>query len=108
MIDHKNVTTAFELPGRKITASLGVVRGVVVRSRSIVGNLVGALHSLVGGNITVYTQLCEQARREAFEAMIEHAEEMGANGVIGVRYESNEVMQGITEVLCYGTAVTIV
>jgi uncharacterized protein YbjQ (UPF0145 family) len=108
MIDHKNVTTAFELPGQKVTASLGVVRGVVVRSRSIVGNLVGALHSLVGGNITVYTQLCEQARQEAFEAMLEHAEEMGANAVVGVRYESNEVMQGITEVLCYGTAVTIV
>jgi uncharacterized protein YbjQ (UPF0145 family) len=81
---------------------------VVVRSRSIVGNLVGALHSLVGGNITVYTELCEQARQEAFEAMLEHAEEMGANAVVGVRYESNEVMQGITEVLCYGTAVTIV
>src|SRR5437870_2895502 len=101
---HSMTTTAFTLEGFQVVQTLGVVRGIVVRSRSIVGNIGAALQSLVGGNITLLTELCEKARGEAFEMMIEHAEQLGANAIIGVRYDATEVMQGITEVLCYGTA----
>jgi uncharacterized protein YbjQ (UPF0145 family) len=101
------VTTAFELPGYSITRNLGVVRGLVVRSRSIVGNIGAALQSLVGGNITLYSELCEKARDDAFRLMLQHAAEHGANAVIGMRYDANEVADGITEVLAYGTAVAV-
>jgi len=101
------VTTAFELPGYTVTRSIGVVRGIVVRSRSIVGNIGAALQSLVGGNITLYSELCEKARDDAFRLMLQHAAEHGANAVVGMRYDANEVADGITEVLAYGTAVTV-
>jgi uncharacterized protein YbjQ (UPF0145 family) len=101
------VTTAFELPGHRVVANLGMVRGIVVRSRSIVGSVGAALQSLFGGNITLYTQLCERARDDAYELMLKHAREMGANAVIGVRYDATEIGAGITEVLAYGTAVRI-
>ncbi len=101
------VTTAFEMPGVRIARSLGVVRGITVRSRSVVGNMVGGLQTIFGGNITVYTELCEHARQEAFDLMMQHADQMGANAIIGVRYDANEVMDGVTEVLAYGTAVVI-
>jgi len=99
------VTTGLDLPGYRIVRNLGVVRGIVVRSRSIVGNIGAALQSLVGGNITLYTELCEKARDDAFRLMLQHAVEHGANAVIGMRYDANEVADGITEVLAYGTAV---
>ena len=101
------VTTTFELPGYTVTRNLGVVRGVIVRSRSIVGNIGAALQSLVGGNITLYTELCEKARDDAFRLMLQHAAEHGANAVIGMRYDANEFAQGATEVLAYGTAVRV-
>ena len=101
------VTTALELPGQKIVRNLGIVRGIVVRSRSIVGNIGAALQSLVGGNITLYTELCENARQDAFALMLQHAGEHGANAIIGMRYDANEVADGITEVLAYGTAVVV-
>ena len=101
------VTTAFELPGQRIARNCGVVRGLVVRSRSIVGNIGAALQSLVGGNITLYSELCEKARDDAFKLMLQHAAEHGANAIIGMRYDANEVMDGITEVLAYGTAVVV-
>ena len=101
------VTTAFELPGQRIVRNLGIVRGIVVRSRSIVGNIGAALQSLVGGNITLYTELCEKARDDAFKLMLAHAAEHGANAIIGMRYDANEVADGITEVLAYGTAVVV-
>ena len=101
------VSTTFDLPGYTVTRSFGVVRGIVVRSRSIVGNIGAALQSLVGGNITLYTELCEKARDDAFRLMLQHAAEQGANAVIGMRYDANEVMDGITEVLAYGTAVVV-
>jgi uncharacterized protein YbjQ (UPF0145 family) len=101
------VTTAFELPGHRITRNLGVVRGIVVRSRSIVGYIGASLQTLVGGNITLYTELCEKARADAFRLMLEHAAETGANGLVGVRYDANEVTAGVTEVLAYGTAVVV-
>jgi uncharacterized protein YbjQ (UPF0145 family) len=101
------VTTALELPGQKIVRNLGVVRGIVVRSRSIVGNIGAALQSLVGGNITLYTELCEKAREDAFALMLQHAAEHGANAIIGMHYDANEVADGITEVLAYGTAVVV-
>ena len=104
-INPKLVTTAFELPGLRIVRNIGLVRGIVVRSRSIVGNIGAALQSLVGGNITLYTELCEKARDDAFRLMLQHAVEHGANAVIGMRYDANEVADGITEVLAYGTAV---
>src|SRR3989344_2554131 len=106
-MDHNNITTAFELPNKKISKNLGLVRGITVRSRSIFGSIGGTLQTLVGGNITLFTQLCEKTREESYELMIKHAEEMGANAVIGVRYDANEVMGGVTEVLCYGTAVVV-
>src|SRR6185295_19600080 len=92
------VTTALELPGHRVVRNLGVVRGIVVRSRSIVGNIGASLQTLVGGNITLYTELCEKARGEAFELMMRHAVQAGANAVVGMRYDANEVMQGVTEV----------
>jgi uncharacterized protein YbjQ (UPF0145 family) len=101
------ITGAFELPGQAVARNLGIVRGITVRSRSIVGNLFGALQSLFGGNITIYTNLCERARSEAFDLMCEHAEQLGANAIVGVRYDATEVMPGLTEVLCYGTAVVV-
>jgi uncharacterized protein YbjQ (UPF0145 family) len=101
------VTTANDLSGHKIVRHLGVVRGITVRSRSILGNLGGALQSLFGGNITLFTELAEKARSEAFELMVQHAQAMGANAIIAMRYESNEIMDGITEVLAYGTAVVV-
>jgi uncharacterized protein YbjQ (UPF0145 family) len=104
---HAMTTTSQELAGHDIQASFGVVRGIVVRSRSIVGNFFGAVQSLFGGNITIYTSLCERARSDAFDSMCQHAEQLGGNAIIGVRYESNEVMAGITEVLCYGTSVRV-
>ena len=101
------VTTAFGFDGYRIKSHLGVVRGITVRSRSIVGNIGAALQTLVGGNITLYTELCEKAREEAFEIMMQHAAQMGANAVIGMRYDANEVAAGVTEVLAYGTAVVV-
>jgi uncharacterized protein YbjQ (UPF0145 family) len=106
-INPKLVTTAFELPGYRTIKNFGVVRGIVVRSRSIVGNIGAALQTLVGGNITLYTELCENARADAFRLMLEHAGDLGANALIGVRYDANEVAAGVTEVLAYGTAVTV-
>lgn len=104
-IDHSLITTAFELPGMQINRNLGIVRGITVRSRSAIHNFGASLQTLFGGNITIYTSLCEQARQEAYQLMVEHAEQMGANAVIGMRYDANEVMAGVTEVLAYGTAV---
>jgi uncharacterized protein YbjQ (UPF0145 family) len=101
------VTTAFTLDGFRIVRTFGVVRGITVRSRSIFGTLGGTLHTLVGGNITAFTRLCEVARAEAFEIMVQHASEIGANAVIGMRYDANEIMNGVTEVLAYGTAVVV-
>jgi len=106
-MDRAMVTTAFELPGHRITRNLGIVRGVTVRSRSVLGNLAGGIQSLFGGNITVYTELCEHARAEAFDLLLQHAQEIGADGIVGMRYDANEVMEGITEVLAYGTAVKL-
>jgi uncharacterized protein YbjQ (UPF0145 family) len=105
MIDAKLVTTAMDFPGYRITRSLGVVRGIAVRSRSIVGNIGASLQTLIGGNITLYTELCEKAREDAHRLMVEHAAQLGANGIIGVRYDATELTGGVTEVLAYGTAV---
>src|SRR5215467_6655608 len=101
------VTTAFTLDGFRITRSLGVVRGITLRSRSVFGTMGGALHTLVGGNITAFTKLCEMAREEAFEIMVRHASEIGANAIVGMRYDATELMGGVTEVLAYGTAVVM-
>lgn len=101
------VTTAFEIHGHRVVKDLGVTRGIIVRSRSIVGNFGASIQTIFGGNITLYSSLCEQARQHAFDLMLEHAEEMGANAVIGFRYDANEIAQGVTEVLAYGTAVVI-
>jgi uncharacterized protein YbjQ (UPF0145 family) len=101
------VTTAFVIPGFHVTHNLGIVRGITVRSRSVVGNMVGGLQTMFGGNITIYTELCEHARQEAFDFMMQHADAMGANAIIGMRYDANEVMDGVTEVLAYGSAVVV-
>ncbi len=106
-MDHRFITTAFDLPGYKIAGTLGLVRGIVVRSRSVVGNFGASIQSLFGGNISIYSHLCEQARLDAYNQMAEHATALGANGIIGVRYDATELMPGITEVLCYGTAVLV-
>src|SRR5215469_11545540 len=106
-VAHHMVTTAFELPGFRLVRNLGVVRGITVRSRSVFGTIGGSLQTLLGGNITLFTQLCEHARQEAFEIMCRHADEMGANAVIGVRYDATEIFRATTEVLCYGTAVVV-
>src|SRR4051812_40530675 len=100
-------TTAFQIEGCRVVQNLGVVRGIVVRSRSIFGTIGGSLQTLVGGNITLFTDLCERTRADAFEMMVGHAGERGANAVIGVRYDATELLQGVTEVLCYGTAVLV-
>jgi len=101
------VTTAFTLDGYRIVRTLGVVRGIIVRSRSLVGTLGAALQTVVGGNITLLTQLCEKTRGDAFDLMLAHAAELGANGVVGARYDATEIMSGVTEVLAYGTAVVV-
>ena len=106
-MDHANVTTSFDLAGHHVTRNLGVIRGIIVRSRSVVGNLGAAIQMIFGGNISIYSALCEQARQEAYELMIQHAEALGANGIIGVRYDATEITAGVTEVLCYGTAVKL-
>jgi uncharacterized protein YbjQ (UPF0145 family) len=106
-IDSRFVTTAFEIPGYRTVSALGVVRGITVRSRSLLGNIGAGLQTLVGGDITLYTELCEKARGDAFELMLQHATELGANAVIGARYDANEVTAGVTEVLAYGTAVVV-
>lgn len=106
-VAHHMVTTAFELDGYRIVRNLGVVRGIVVRSRSVFGTIGASLQTLVGGNITLFTELCEKTRNEAFDLMLQHAGEIGANAVIGARYDATEVMQGVTEVLTYGTAVVV-
>lgn len=106
-VAHNMVTTAFELDGYRVLRNLGIVRGITVRSRSVVGSFAAGLQTLVGGNITIYTELCEKSREEAFDLMIQHAAAVGANAVIGMRYDANEVMQGVTEVLAYGTAVMV-
>jgi uncharacterized protein YbjQ (UPF0145 family) len=106
-IDPAMVTTAFELEGHRIVKNLGVSRGIVVRSRSIVGTIGAQLQTLVGGNISLYTRLCEQAREHAYEIMLDHAAELGANAVIGFRFDATEIAAGITEVLAYGTAVVV-
>ena len=107
MIEHGLTTTAFELDGYTVTKSLGIVRGITVRSRSILGTIGASLQTIVGGNITLLTELCEKTREDAFALMLEHAAAMGANAVVGVRYDATEVMDGVTEVLCYGTAVVV-
>ena len=104
---HPLTTTAFDLPGYRVTKSYGVVRGIIVRSRSIIGTFGAQLQSLIGGNVSLYTSLCERARAEAFDQMLLHAGQLGANAVIGVRYDATEISVGITEVLCYGTAVSV-
>jgi len=106
-IDKAKVTTAFELPGYRLKRNFGVVRGIVVRSRSIVGTLGASLQTLVGGNISLYTDLCEKARADAYLLMLEHGAEAGGNALIGVRYDANEIAPGVTEVLAYGTAVEV-
>jgi uncharacterized protein YbjQ (UPF0145 family) len=106
-MDHTLVTTAFTLDGYRITRDLGIVRGIVVRSRSIFGTIGAGLQTIVGGNITLLTELCEKTREHSYELMCQHAEQMGADGVVGMRYDATEVMQGVTEVLCYGTAVVV-
>jgi len=100
-------TTAFTIEGYKIVKNLGIVRGIIVRSRSIIGNIGAGIQALFGGNITLYTQLCERARKDSFEMLLRHAEELGANAIIGVRYDATEIAAGITEVICYGTAVIV-
>lgn len=104
---HALTTTTFELPGYRILRSFGVVRGIIVRSRSVIGNLGAGLQSIFGGNISIYSSLCERAREDAFQLMLAHAGELGANAVVGVRYDATEINAGITEVLCYGTAVFV-
>jgi len=106
-IQRQWVTTAFGFEGCRVSATLGIVRGITVRSRSVVGTIGASLQTLIGGNITLYTELCERARQEAFDLMLQHASELGANAVIGMRYDANEVAQGVTEVLAYGTAVVV-
>jgi uncharacterized protein YbjQ (UPF0145 family) len=108
VISKELTSTTFEIPGRQISQNRGIVRGIVVRSRSIFGSIGAGLQTLVGGDITMFTDLCEKTREDAFERMLLHAAEMGADAVIAIRYDATEVMQGVTEVLCYGTAVTLV
>lgn len=107
MVPHEQVTTALELPGFRITRNLGLVRGIVVRSRSIFGTIGAGLQTIVGGNISLFSKLCEQTREQAFDIMLEHAAALGANAVIMARYDATEIMQGVTEVLAYGTAVVV-
>ncbi len=106
-LDHNLVTSAFELPWYTIQRNYGLVRGIVVRSRSVFGQIGAGLQQIVGGNISLYTTLCERARNEAYEIMMQHAAQLGANAIIGARYDATEISPGVTEVLCYGTAVTV-
>ena len=106
-VPHHMVTTAFTLDGFRVTRNIGIVRGITVRSRSVLGTIAGSLQTIVGGNISMFTSLCERARGEAFDLMLEHAAQLGANAVIGMRYDANDVMSGVTEVLAYGTAVVV-
>jgi uncharacterized protein YbjQ (UPF0145 family) len=108
MISHEVTTTTFEIPGFSVTKSLGIVRGIVVRSRSIFGTLGAGLQTLVGGDITIFSDMCEKTRADSFERMLQHAAELGSHAIVGVRYDATEVMDGVTEVLCYGTAVQVV
>jgi len=106
-MDHKKTSTAFEISGSSIKQNLGIVRGIIVRSRSIFGNIGAGFQTIFGGNITILSDLCERTREDAYNLMLQHAESLGANAVIGIRYESTEIMSGVTEVLCYGTAVIV-
>jgi len=106
-MEHEMISTSFEVPGYRVTKNLGLVRGVTVRSRSVIGSFAGSVQTIFGGNISIFTELCEKARQEAYDLMLEHADEMGANGIIGMRYDANDVMDGVTEVLAYGTAVVM-
>jgi uncharacterized protein YbjQ (UPF0145 family) len=106
-MDHAMTSTTFGIEGYRVTRTLGVVRGVTVRSRSVLGNVGAQIQTLFGGNISIFTELCEKARQEAFDLMLQHAQQVGANAVIGIHYDANEVMEGVTEVLCYGTAVVV-
>jgi uncharacterized protein YbjQ (UPF0145 family) len=107
MIDPGMITTSIELSGYRVTGNLGVVRGITVRSRSVLGNIAGGLQSLMGGRLSIYVELCETSREEAFQHMIQHASERGANAIINMRYDANEITDGVTEVLAYGTAVVV-
>ena len=107
MVPKENVSTTFDLPGYRIVRTFGVVRGITVRSRSIIGTIGAGLQTIVGGNISLFTKLCEQTRSEAFDIMVKHASGLGANAIVGVRYDATEVMNGVTEVLAYGTAVEV-
>jgi uncharacterized protein YbjQ (UPF0145 family) len=107
MIPHTMTTTQFELNGYDIKRSLGIVRGIIVRSRSVLGTIGAGLQTLVGGNITLLTELCEKTRNDSYDLMLQHAAQLGANAVVGVRYDATEIMNGVTEVLCYGTAVVV-
>jgi uncharacterized protein YbjQ (UPF0145 family) len=107
MIESRMVTTALEVPGQRIVKNVGIVRGIVVRSRSIVGNFFGGLQTLVGGNITIYANLCETARKDAYQLMCQQAAKNGANAIVAMKYDATEIMGGVTEVLCYGTAVVV-
>jgi len=107
MIPHNMTSTTFDLEGYQISRTLGVVRGIIVRSRSVLGTIGAGLQTLVGGNISLMTDLCERTRNESFNLMLQHAEQLGANAVVGVRYDATELMQGVTEVLAYGTAVVV-
>jgi uncharacterized protein YbjQ (UPF0145 family) len=106
-VDSSMVTTANELPGYRVVRNFGIVRGITVRSRSVLGNLAAGIQTIVGGNISVMTELCEKAREEAYEILLQHAAQHGANAIVCMRYDANEVMQGVTEVLAYGTAVQV-
>jgi uncharacterized protein YbjQ (UPF0145 family) len=107
MIDQNMITTSISLDGYKVSKNLGIVRGITVRSRSVLGNIAGGLQSLIGGRLSVYVELCEASREEAFQHMMQHATERGANAIINMRYDANEITDGITEVLAYGTAVVM-
>ena len=106
-IQHSMTSTTFDLQGYKVSKTLGVVRGIIVRSRSLFGTIGASFQTMFGGNISLYTELCERTREEGFDLMLQHADRVGANAVIGVRYDATEIMQGVTEVLCYGTAVVV-
>ncbi|QQL49310.1 YbjQ family protein [Mucilaginibacter ginkgonis] len=106
-MDHTLITTSTGLEGYKVIKHLGVVRGITVRSRSVLGNMAGGFQALFGGQLSIYTELCENAREEAYQLLIQHAQAIGANGIINMRYDANEIMQGVTEVLAYGTAVVV-
>jgi uncharacterized protein YbjQ (UPF0145 family) len=106
-IPHNFTTTQFELDGYRVVRTLGIVRGIIVRSRSVIGTIGASLQTLVGGNITILTELCEKTRNDAFELMLQHAAELGANAVVGMRYDATEIAAGVTEVLAYGTAVVV-